>query len=142
MPDWYSVNTSSRWEKQIVQFKSNGNTIFVDATEFGDLLALSSAPYLQGIDERYDGDIRFKHLFLNINTKQRNWKRHLRSINHSRFCRIHKPNFNTRAPQSLPSPSSRILLSARIFFRPSICISQISSTLIRSKSARNHPTSI
>jgi hypothetical protein len=31
--------------------------IFIDATEYGDLLALSNAPYLQGIDERYDGDV-------------------------------------------------------------------------------------
>ena len=29
----------------------------MDATEYGDILATSQAPYLQGIDERYDGDV-------------------------------------------------------------------------------------
>ncbi len=63
MQDWYEEAPSTRWNKQLLTFKNNGNTIFVEATEFGDVLALSSAPYLQGIDERFDGDIRFDTKF-------------------------------------------------------------------------------
>jgi len=57
--DWYSPLDSYRYSKQILQFSSaNDGTqaIFMDATEWGELLVLSGAPYLQGIDERFDGD--------------------------------------------------------------------------------------
>lgn len=56
--DWYSPNNSTRFDKTLIEFSSPANrtTIFVDATEWGELLALSDAPYLQGINERFDGD--------------------------------------------------------------------------------------
>jgi hypothetical protein len=43
----------------ILEFSSGKSipAIFMDATEYGDLLAISQAPYLQGIDERFDGDV-------------------------------------------------------------------------------------
>ncbi len=51
----YDPTPSTRYNKTILHF-SNKNSIFIDATEFGDVLATSGASYLQGIDERYDGD--------------------------------------------------------------------------------------
>lgn len=42
----------------MIQFVGrNGKTpIVMEASEWGEVLALSNAPYLQGIDERFDGD--------------------------------------------------------------------------------------
>ena len=71
MPDWYfllegknnscrySPEPSDRYDKVLVEFSSGKSTpaIFMDATEYGDVLVLSGAPYLQGIDERFDGDV-------------------------------------------------------------------------------------
>ena len=54
LADWYSpLNVSSTWTKQTLQFVA---PVFLDTSYNGELLALSHAPYLQGIDERYDGD--------------------------------------------------------------------------------------
>ncbi len=52
--DWYDENPSTRFDKTVLHFEA---PVFVDATEWGELLALSDAPYLQGIAERYDGDV-------------------------------------------------------------------------------------
>jgi hypothetical protein len=30
--------------------------VFMDASEWGELMALTDAPYLQGINEKFDGD--------------------------------------------------------------------------------------
>ena len=35
---------------------SSARPVFVDATEWGELLALLDAPYLQGLSEQFDGD--------------------------------------------------------------------------------------
>ena len=53
LPDWYSTENSDRFTKEIRYFTGD---IFIDATEWGELLALSGADYLQGIAEQYDGD--------------------------------------------------------------------------------------
>ncbi|KAH3743989.1 FAD-dependent oxidoreductase [Pelomyxa schiedti] len=52
--DWYSLEDSSRFSKKVRTFTGD---IFVDATEWGELLPLSGADYLQGLSEQYDGDI-------------------------------------------------------------------------------------
>eukprot|EP01120_Amphizonella_sp_Union-15-10_P014259 TRINITY_DN6856_c0_g1_i2.p1 TRINITY_DN6856_c0_g1~~TRINITY_DN6856_c0_g1_i2.p1 ORF type:complete len:584 (+),score=79.27 TRINITY_DN6856_c0_g1_i2:45-1796(+) len=51
--DWYDPEDSSRWEKSILEFTGD---VFIDGTDWGELLALSGAPYLQGVDESFDGD--------------------------------------------------------------------------------------
>lgn len=48
---WYSPESSERFEKETLRF--NG-AVFIDATEWGELLALSDAPYLVGVD-RHEG---------------------------------------------------------------------------------------
>jgi hypothetical protein len=53
LADWYNANASQYFTKQPLEFSAR---IFVDASEWGELLALAGAPYLQGIDERFDGD--------------------------------------------------------------------------------------
>jgi len=52
--DWYSEAESSRFTKEQLVF-SNAS-VFVDASEWGELLAVTNAAYLQGIDEKFDGD--------------------------------------------------------------------------------------
>eukprot|EP00038_Savillea_parva_P021629 m.35650 g.35650 ORF g.35650 m.35650 type:complete len:793 (+) comp5311_c0_seq1:32-2410(+) len=55
LPDWYSPERSSDFEKIVLTFKSN---VWIDTSYNGELLALiPEAPYLQGIDEAYDGDV-------------------------------------------------------------------------------------
>jgi len=54
IPDWYSPRNSTRFTKKLHDFENFG--IIMDASDFGEVLALSEAPYLQGVDERYDGD--------------------------------------------------------------------------------------
>lgn len=48
LADWYSPKPSQRFDKQQLRFASAGDddVIFIDATEWGELLALSQAPYL------------------------------------------------------------------------------------------------
>ena len=55
LPDWYSMSDSERFLKTIHSFAGE-ETIFIDATEWGEILALSDAPYLQGV-ETVDGGI-------------------------------------------------------------------------------------
>jgi hypothetical protein len=52
MQDWYSTSDSSRYTKTLTRITSNrmGGPIVVDATELGDVLVLSGAPYLQGVE--------------------------------------------------------------------------------------------
>jgi len=56
--DWYDPKDSARFTKQVIRFVSRGDrpTVFVDATEWGELLALSGKDYLQGIEES-DGSL-------------------------------------------------------------------------------------
>jgi hypothetical protein len=51
--DWYSPKPSSRFNKNILNITAS---FFVDASEWGELLVVSGAPFLQGIDEQFDGD--------------------------------------------------------------------------------------
>jgi len=55
LPDWYSLQDSKRWQKTELVFIA---PIFIEATDWGEVLALTGASYLQGIDEEYDGDTR------------------------------------------------------------------------------------
>jgi hypothetical protein len=54
LADWYSAQSSARFEKQTRRFGTAGHTdrdvVFVDATEWGEVLALADAPHLQGIE--------------------------------------------------------------------------------------------
>lgn len=52
IPDWYSPEDSEYFSKKILKFGHSKKTpVFIDATEFGDILVLSNASYLQGIEE-------------------------------------------------------------------------------------------
>jgi hypothetical protein len=52
--DWYAPGNSPRFEKVVLRFvgPADGSrpAVFIDATEWGELLALADAPYLQGVD--------------------------------------------------------------------------------------------
>ena len=55
----YSPTPSARWSKRVLEFRGAPGApapVFVDATEWGELLAILDAPYLQGLSERFDGD--------------------------------------------------------------------------------------
>jgi hypothetical protein len=58
LADWYSPAESDRFRKSILTFEADARpghaTVFVDATEWGELLVLADAPYLQGV-EKVDG---------------------------------------------------------------------------------------
>ena len=58
MPDWYSPVASARYTKQTIQISSNrpAGPMVIDATELGDVMVLSDAAYLQGV-EPMDGSI-------------------------------------------------------------------------------------
>lgn len=49
--DWYSPEHSARFEKETLHFSG---AVFIDATEWGEVLALADAPYLIGVDH-HDG---------------------------------------------------------------------------------------
>lgn len=49
--DWYSIADSTRFTKQTIRFEG---AVFIDATEWGEVLALSDAPYLQGAEPSED----------------------------------------------------------------------------------------
>jgi hypothetical protein len=53
LADWYSPADSPRFEKRTIRFEAaeQGTTVFLDATEWGEVLALSGHPYLQGAEE-------------------------------------------------------------------------------------------
>lgn len=52
LPDWYSPEPSSRFEKETLRFEApkGRDVIFIDATEWGEVLVLAGAPYLQGVE--------------------------------------------------------------------------------------------
>ena len=52
LTDWYSEEDSPRFTKKVLRFEG---AIFVDATEWGEVLALSGAPMVQGV-EYVDGE--------------------------------------------------------------------------------------
>ncbi len=56
LEDWYRPEPSPRFDKQVLRFgsKEGRNVVFIDATEWGELLVLAGAPYLQGV-ETVDG---------------------------------------------------------------------------------------
>ena len=53
MQDWYSTADSAVFNKTVLTIRSG---VWVDTSYNGELLVLSGAPYLQGIDEAFDGD--------------------------------------------------------------------------------------
>jgi hypothetical protein len=53
MADWYSPTPSDDFDKHLLRFTA---PVYLDTSYNGELLVLSGAPYLQGIDEKYDGD--------------------------------------------------------------------------------------
>ena len=59
LADWYSATRSDRFAKQVHRFtsKDNGSTVFIDATEWGEVLALSGADFLQGVED-VDGQLK------------------------------------------------------------------------------------
>ncbi len=60
LPDWYSPEPSARFDKQILKFSATDRpghvTVFLDATEWGELFVLADVPYLQGVEDR-DGAV-------------------------------------------------------------------------------------
>jgi hypothetical protein len=60
LPDWYNSAPSKRFDKRVIRFAARRDTtrstVFIDATEWGEVLALSGAPYLQGVEPE-DGSI-------------------------------------------------------------------------------------
>jgi hypothetical protein len=56
--DWYSPSNSKQFTKSVLTFRGKGNSfpIFIDATEFGDVLVLSGSPWLQGTED-VDGSL-------------------------------------------------------------------------------------
>jgi hypothetical protein len=57
MQDWYSTASSARYTKTVTTITSNraGGPVVVDATELGDVLVLSRAAYLQGVESSDGG---------------------------------------------------------------------------------------
>ena len=59
LPDWYSPTPSQRFDKRIYEFVAQSrrgrSTVFIDATEWGEVLVLSGAPYLQGVEPEDGG---------------------------------------------------------------------------------------
>ncbi len=53
LPDWYSANDSGKFTKEELRFGATEDklTVFIDATEWGEVLALSGTNYLQGIED-------------------------------------------------------------------------------------------
>lgn len=56
--DWYDPKDSKRFTKHSMSFVSRSDrpTVFIDATEWGEVLALSGKDYLQGVEES-DGSL-------------------------------------------------------------------------------------
>lgn len=52
IPDWYSRVPSERFNKEIIRISGGKSVVFIDATEWGELLALSGSSYLQGVELR------------------------------------------------------------------------------------------
>ncbi|MFM9023898.1 MAG: FAD-dependent oxidoreductase [Planctomycetaceae bacterium] len=57
LADWYSPQASDRFTKRSLRFAAaDSGTVFIDATEWGEVLALSGHPYLQGAEDA-DGSL-------------------------------------------------------------------------------------
>jgi len=57
LADWYSPQDSERFAKRTLRFAAAaGGTVFIDGTEWGEVLALSGHPYLQGAEDA-DGSL-------------------------------------------------------------------------------------
>ena len=56
LDDWYDPEPSPRFDKKQIRIRADEATVFVDATEWGELLALSGSDYLQGV-ERAEGSL-------------------------------------------------------------------------------------
>ena len=52
LPDWYEERASARYDKQVIELSSGYDrpAVFIDATDWGELLALSGAAYVQGVE--------------------------------------------------------------------------------------------
>lgn len=52
LADWYTPEPSARFDKRVIRIGSSKErpVVFIDATEWGELLVLSGAPYLQGVE--------------------------------------------------------------------------------------------
>ena len=52
LADWYSPKDSKEFKKEVISFRGTGNRnpVIIDASEFGDILVLADAPYLQGVE--------------------------------------------------------------------------------------------
>jgi hypothetical protein len=48
--DWYDPADSERFDKEMLRFGGKPDLVVIDATEFGDVLVLAGAPYLQGVE--------------------------------------------------------------------------------------------
>ncbi len=61
LAEWYSPRDSERFTKKLLRFAAKPTTaagrrtVFIEATEWGELLALSGLPYLQGVEKTADG---------------------------------------------------------------------------------------
>ena len=61
LAEWYSPRDSERFTKKLLRFTAKPTTaagrrtVFIEATEWGELLALSGLPYLQGVEKTADG---------------------------------------------------------------------------------------
>jgi len=56
LADWYAPQDSGRFTKRTIRFEAKAGTVFMDATEWGEVLALSGHPYLQGAEDA-DGSL-------------------------------------------------------------------------------------
>ena len=56
LADWYSTKDSAMFTKKTITFTGakNKNPVVIDASEFGDVLVLADAPYLQGVEASED----------------------------------------------------------------------------------------
>lgn len=52
LPDWYDVEDSDRFTKEVIELRGRPEQrpVVIDATEFGDVLVLADAPYMQGVE--------------------------------------------------------------------------------------------
>jgi hypothetical protein len=57
LPDWYDERASDRYDKQVIELDSGTDRppVLIDATEWGEVLALSDAAYVQGVESSEDG---------------------------------------------------------------------------------------
>lgn len=57
LADWYSPEPSSRFDKAVLRFEApeGRDVVFIDATEWGEVLVLADAPYLQGVEAEDGG---------------------------------------------------------------------------------------